>query len=144
MQFQRYLTSTLHSDTKCPRHVFEPPYTLSACNRTAKSAQHSCRFTSERRGLSSHPAPIRFVQHLLCLRFVSRLSSATDSDKLTKAHEAKKMEARSISSFKIRSSTNRSDLTSQKPTEEPEMQHLTLSLGSGTLQVLPCAAWQPN
>ena len=50
----------------------------------------SCRFTSERRGLSSHLALIRFVQHLLCLRFVSRLSSATDSDKLTKAHEAKK------------------------------------------------------
>ena len=50
----------------------------------------SCRFTSERRGLSSHSAFLRFVQHLLCLRFVSRLSSATDSDKLTKAHEAKK------------------------------------------------------
>ena len=43
----------------------------------------SCRFTSERRGLSSHLALIRFVQHPLCLRFVSRLSSATDSDKLT-------------------------------------------------------------
>ena len=53
----------------------------------------SCRFTSERRGLSSHPALIRFVQHLLCLRVVSRLSSATDSDKLTKAHEAKKIDA---------------------------------------------------
>ena len=50
----------------------------------------SCRFTSERHGLSSHPALIRFVQHLLCLRVVSRLSSATDSDKLTKALEAKK------------------------------------------------------
>ena len=37
----------------------------------------SCRFTSERRGLSSHPALIRVVQHLLCLRVVSRLSSAT-------------------------------------------------------------------
>ena len=32
-----------------------------------------CRFTSERRGLSSHLALIRFVQHPLCLRFVSRL-----------------------------------------------------------------------
>ena len=50
----------------------------------------SCRFTSERRGLSSHLALIRFVQHPLCLRFVSRLSSATDSDKLAEAHEAKK------------------------------------------------------
>ena len=50
----------------------------------------SCCFTSERRGLSSHPALICFVQHLLCLRVVSRLSSATDSDKLTKALEAKK------------------------------------------------------
>ena len=50
----------------------------------------SCRSTSERRGLSSHLALIRFVQHPLCLRFRSRLSSATDSDKLTKAHEAKK------------------------------------------------------
>ena len=50
----------------------------------------SCRFIFERRGLSSHFALIRFVQHLLCLRFVSRLSSATDSDKLTKALEEKK------------------------------------------------------
>ena len=50
----------------------------------------SCRFTSERRGLPSHLALIRFVQLPLCLRFVSRLSPATDSDKLTKAHEAKK------------------------------------------------------
>ena len=54
----------------------------------------SCRFTSERRGFSSHPAFNSFVQHLLCLRFVSRLSPATDSDKLTKAHEAKKRQVR--------------------------------------------------
>ena len=40
--------------------------------------------------LSSHPVLIRFVQHVLCLRVVSRLSSATDSYKLTKTLEAKK------------------------------------------------------
>ena len=58
-----------------------------------RGLQCNCWFgrpLDERRGLSSHPALIRFVQHLLCLRVVSRLSSATDSDKLTKALEAKK------------------------------------------------------
>ena len=79
---------TRHSMTTVTVFCMAVAYSVTA-GLDARSTP-SCRFTSERRGLSSHLALIRFVQHPLCLRFVSRLSSATDSDKLTKAHEAKK------------------------------------------------------